>query len=346
MAETKRFELHWPTVRQLFATELRDLPARPAHGDHVAGAAAAHHADLPFRRLWNERQREERIEKQTVSLRDHRQRGRAGPRADPRWAAPAPRRVAGRPGARPARPTRRRPGRAARRARGAAGPPSRARSSSKREPAFRDRNLQRRRGEGAGASRSRRSRGQGERRRPGEARPPKPLAELPLPAGWSSPPTGTIPQTAAGAMLGRARDGARARPRKGPGRRRLRSRRREEDPADRRGEGTSPRPASAPASSSAASPCSTCCCSLLTGGSVIAADTIAGEKERGSLETLLTSAASRIDIVTAKMLLILAGRLGDGDLPGAHLRALRRPQAHPAAREASRSSCRRCRSSG
>jgi len=45
---------------------------------------------------------------------------------------------------------------------------------------------------------------------------------------------------------------------------------------------------------------------LLSGGSVIAADTIAGEKERGSLETLLTSAASRIDIVTAKMLLILA----------------------------------------
>lgn len=45
---------------------------------------------------------------------------------------------------------------------------------------------------------------------------------------------------------------------------------------------------------------------LLTGGSVIAADTIAGEKERGSLETLLTSAASRNDIVTAKMLLILA----------------------------------------
>jgi sodium transport system permease protein len=45
---------------------------------------------------------------------------------------------------------------------------------------------------------------------------------------------------------------------------------------------------------------------LLTGGSVIAADTIAGEKERGSLETLLTSAASRNDIVSAKMLLILA----------------------------------------
>ena len=45
---------------------------------------------------------------------------------------------------------------------------------------------------------------------------------------------------------------------------------------------------------------------LLTGGSVIASDTIAGEKERGSLETLLTSAASRVDIVTAKMLLILA----------------------------------------
>jgi sodium transport system permease protein len=43
---------------------------------------------------------------------------------------------------------------------------------------------------------------------------------------------------------------------------------------------------------------------LFTGGSVAAMDIIAGEKERGTLETLLTSAASRISIVTAKQLAI------------------------------------------
>jgi sodium transport system permease protein len=43
---------------------------------------------------------------------------------------------------------------------------------------------------------------------------------------------------------------------------------------------------------------------LLTGGSVVAADTLAGEKERGTLETLLTSAAGRAEIVGAKLLLI------------------------------------------
>ncbi|MCU0611130.1 MAG: ABC transporter permease subunit [Candidatus Eisenbacteria bacterium] len=45
---------------------------------------------------------------------------------------------------------------------------------------------------------------------------------------------------------------------------------------------------------------------MLSGGSVVAVDTLAGEKERGTLETLLTTAASRADIVTAKHLVILA----------------------------------------
>lgn len=44
---------------------------------------------------------------------------------------------------------------------------------------------------------------------------------------------------------------------------------------------------------------------LLVGGSVVASDCLAGEKERGTLETLLTTAASRFDIVTAKHLVIL-----------------------------------------
>lgn len=44
---------------------------------------------------------------------------------------------------------------------------------------------------------------------------------------------------------------------------------------------------------------------MLTGGSVVAADAIAGEKERGTLETLLTTAAHRTEIVAAKQLLIV-----------------------------------------
>ncbi len=43
---------------------------------------------------------------------------------------------------------------------------------------------------------------------------------------------------------------------------------------------------------------------LLTGGSVVAMDSIAGEKERGSLETLLTTAVHRGEIVAAKQLTI------------------------------------------
>ena len=45
---------------------------------------------------------------------------------------------------------------------------------------------------------------------------------------------------------------------------------------------------------------------MLAGGSIVATDALAGEKERGTLETLLTTAASRIEIVTAKNLSILA----------------------------------------
>jgi sodium transport system permease protein len=45
---------------------------------------------------------------------------------------------------------------------------------------------------------------------------------------------------------------------------------------------------------------------MLMGGSVVAMDIVAGEKERGSLETLLTTAAKREEIVTAKQFAILA----------------------------------------
>lgn len=44
---------------------------------------------------------------------------------------------------------------------------------------------------------------------------------------------------------------------------------------------------------------------LLTGGSVVAADTLAGEKERGTLETVLTTAVNRTEMVVAKQLVIL-----------------------------------------
>jgi len=45
---------------------------------------------------------------------------------------------------------------------------------------------------------------------------------------------------------------------------------------------------------------------LFSGGAVVAIDTLAGEKERGTLETLLTTAAARAEIVAAKHLLILS----------------------------------------
>ncbi len=45
---------------------------------------------------------------------------------------------------------------------------------------------------------------------------------------------------------------------------------------------------------------------MLSGGSIVAVDAISGEKERGTLETLLTTAASRTEIVRAKMLAVVA----------------------------------------
>jgi sodium transport system permease protein len=44
---------------------------------------------------------------------------------------------------------------------------------------------------------------------------------------------------------------------------------------------------------------------MLTGGSIMAVDAISGEKERGTLETLLASGASRTEIVSAKQLAII-----------------------------------------
>ncbi|MGD8361529.1 MAG: ABC transporter permease subunit [Gemmatimonadota bacterium] len=44
---------------------------------------------------------------------------------------------------------------------------------------------------------------------------------------------------------------------------------------------------------------------MLSGGSIVAVDAICGEKERGTLETLLTTAASRTDIVRAKLLAVI-----------------------------------------
>lgn len=44
---------------------------------------------------------------------------------------------------------------------------------------------------------------------------------------------------------------------------------------------------------------------MVSGGSIVAVDAISGEKERGTLETLLTTAASRTDIVRAKLLAVI-----------------------------------------
>lgn len=44
---------------------------------------------------------------------------------------------------------------------------------------------------------------------------------------------------------------------------------------------------------------------VLTGGAVVAMDSIAGEKERGTLETILTTAAKRGEVIGAKLLVIV-----------------------------------------
>ncbi len=45
---------------------------------------------------------------------------------------------------------------------------------------------------------------------------------------------------------------------------------------------------------------------MIMGGSVVATDTLAGEKERGTLVTLLTTAATRTEIITGKLLAIMS----------------------------------------
>ena len=45
---------------------------------------------------------------------------------------------------------------------------------------------------------------------------------------------------------------------------------------------------------------------MLSGGSIVAADSLSGEKERGTLETLLTTASSRTEIVDAKLGAVMA----------------------------------------
>jgi sodium transport system permease protein len=49
---------------------------------------------------------------------------------------------------------------------------------------------------------------------------------------------------------------------------------------------------------------------ILSGGAVVATDTLAGEKERGTLETLLTTAAGRGEIIAAKHLAIFTVAVG------------------------------------
>ena len=70
---------------------------------------------------------------------------------------------------------------------------------------------------------------------------------------------------------------------------------------------------------------------LFTGGAVVAQDTLAGEKERGTLETLLTTAASRREIVTAKLLLILTVALTITTIQVGNLLACARLQLIPSA---------------
>jgi sodium transport system permease protein len=49
---------------------------------------------------------------------------------------------------------------------------------------------------------------------------------------------------------------------------------------------------------------------MVLGGSAVATDTLAGEKERGTLTTLLTAAASRAEIITGKLLAVVTVAFG------------------------------------
>ncbi|MGE3190814.1 MAG: ABC transporter permease subunit [Vicinamibacterales bacterium] len=72
---------------------------------------------------------------------------------------------------------------------------------------------------------------------------------------------------------------------------------------------------------------------LFTGGAVVAQDTLAGEKERGTLETLLTTAASRREIVVAKFLVVMAVGVTITAIQVGNLLAYARLELIPAARD-------------
>ena len=72
---------------------------------------------------------------------------------------------------------------------------------------------------------------------------------------------------------------------------------------------------------------------IMSGGAVVATDSLAGEKERGTLETLLTTAASRVEIIAAKHLVIVTTALVITADPGDQLPGLRELQADPGARQ-------------
>ncbi|MGE3276863.1 MAG: ABC transporter permease subunit [Vicinamibacterales bacterium] len=72
---------------------------------------------------------------------------------------------------------------------------------------------------------------------------------------------------------------------------------------------------------------------LFAGGAVVAQDTLAGEKERGTLETLLTSAATRREIVAAKFLVVLAVAVAITAIQVGNLLAYARLELIPAARD-------------
>ncbi len=306
MSET-RFELHWPTVRQLFTTELR-IFLRDRRT--VTMALVIPLLTMPiflFAGSWNERQREQRIEQQTFRYAvtgseaelARRLIRAGGPAADP-VAGDAE--VAGADDGKTA-------------VRGHRGAEDVLRVVLEEAPATQPRQALEKRDlhfviETFSAAEVK---AQGikiaplpeekVKARPGEARPPKPPAELPLlrvvfAADWD------YSETAAGAMLGRLETGierSREKALAGAGysltREQILPIAAEQDLATA-GQRTGLQ--------LGRFALLYLLISLLMGGSVIAADTIAGEKERGSLETLLTSAASRSDIVTAKMLLILA----------------------------------------
>jgi sodium transport system permease protein len=70
---------------------------------------------------------------------------------------------------------------------------------------------------------------------------------------------------------------------------------------------------------------------LFMGGAVVAQDALAGEKERGTLETLLTTAASRREIVVAKLLLVVTVAVTITTIQVGNLLAYARLQLVPSA---------------